>query len=293
MIHYNPKKWFSLIFQFHKSDTFSKLSRIMVGLAIYTFIVCYIEIEHFQMRYSTTPVVHSLLGFVISLLLVFRTNTAYERWWEGRKLWGSLLNVSRNLTMKWVGMIPKSEAKSTCVSIINYAVALKEHLRGHQAEYILKHKDLMGDAAQSFKNKAHIPNAIASQMHQDLIQQYKSGNITGEQLIILSNDINQFTDICGACERIKRTPIPYSYSLFIKKFIFMYIVTLPYSFVGDFKYWTILITVFVFYVLTSLELIAEEIEDPFGTDANDLPTDEIAANIKRSVVEISGLIEHK
>ncbi len=95
-----------------------------------------------------------------------------------------------------------------------------------------------------------------------------------------------FTDICGACERIKNTPIPFSYSAFIKKFIFLYIVTLPVGYVFQLGYYVVPVTALVFYVLGSLELIAEEIEDPFGTDENDLPMEKIASNIQKHVAEI-------
>ena len=95
-----------------------------------------------------------------------------------------------------------------------------------------------------------------------------------------------FTDVCGACERIKNTPIPYSYSAFIKKFIFFYIMTLPFGYAFSLGYYSIPVVIFTFYVLASLELIAEEIEDPFGDDANDLPTEKISENIKKHVEEI-------
>lgn len=94
------------------------------------------------------------------------------------------------------------------------------------------------------------------------------------------------TDIIGACERIKKTPIPYSYSAFIKKFIFIYVMSLPFGVVRDFGYSTIFVVIFIFYVLASLELIAEEIEDPFGSDANDLPTDAISQTIKGNLKEL-------
>lgn len=261
----------------------------MIAIAVYAFLVCYVEIEYLNLRYKSTTVVHSLLGFIISMLLVFRTNTAYDRWWEGRKNWGALLNLSRNLSMKVVGMYPKDRVKPVSEHIINYAYVLKEHLRGHKTETILQHNAALKPSLEQYSDKTHLPNAIAAQLHLSAIQLYKDGHIAAEQHVLLTNDINQFTEICGACERIKKTPIPFSYSLFIKKFIFFYTITMPLSFVTDFRYWTIPITVFVFYALTSLELIAEEIEDPFGKDANDLPTDEISANIKRSVEEISGI----
>jgi len=115
---------------------------------------------------------------------------------------------------------------------------------------------------------------------------YKQGKITGDQLIILNAEVQSLTDICGACERIKNTPIPYSYSAFIKKFIFAYVITLPFGYVFQLGYYVIPVVVFIFYVLASLELIAEEIEDPFGNDPNDLPTAKIAENIRKNVEEL-------
>ena len=117
----------------------------------------------------------------------------------------------------------------------------------------------------------------------DLLQQKK---ITGEQLIFLNTELQSFTDICGACERIKNTPIPFSYSTFIKKFIFIYVMTLPFGHVFTLGYLIIPVVAFVFYVLVSLELIAEEIEDPFGEDENDLPTDLMAKNIKKNIEDL-------
>ena len=95
-------------------------------------------------------------------------------------------------------------------------------------------------------------------------------------------------DSLGACERIKNTPIPYSYSIFIKKFIFIYVTTLPLAFVTIFGYYSALIATFIFYVLVSMEVLAEEIEDPFGTDDNDLPTDQLCERIKANVEEVFG-----
>src|SRR5262245_39198591 len=123
-------------------------------------------------------------------------------------------------------------------------------------------------------------------MYEHIQQLYKENKITGEQLLFLNSELQSFTDICGACERIKNTPIPFSYSVFIKKFIFVYVMTLPFGFVFSLGYYVIPVVAFIFYVLASLELIAEEIEDPFGNDENDVPTDLLAKNIQRHVAEL-------
>jgi putative membrane protein len=127
---------------------------------------------------------------------------------------------------------------------------------------------------------------VAKMLFHKINDLYNSKKITGDQLIILNAEVQSFTEICGACERIKNTPIPYSYSVFLKKFIFFYVMTLPFGYAFSLGYYVVPVVVFVFYVLASLELIAEEIEDPFGTDDNDLPTQKIAENIKKHIEEI-------
>lgn len=103
---------------------------------------------------------------------------------------------------------------------------------------------------------------------------------------MLNEELRSFTNVVGACERIKKTPIPYSYSSFIKRIIFLYVITLPFGLIHDLKWATIPIVLFVFYAFGSLELLAEEIEDPFGTERNDLPTDELANTIRKNLKEI-------
>jgi putative membrane protein len=127
---------------------------------------------------------------------------------------------------------------------------------------------------------------VAKILFQKANELYTTGKMTGDQFYIINTELQSFTEICGACERIKNTPIPYSYSAFIKKFIFFYVMTLPFGYVFNLGYYVIPVVVFIFYVLASLELIAEEIEDPFGGDDNDFPTKKMAANIKKHVEEL-------
>ena len=284
---YNPKDWFGLIFNFHKSDTFRMLLPAMLGLAILSGGLCYLQIELKCVTFRSTIVTHSLLGFVISLLLVFRTNTAYDRWWEGRKIWGDLVNNSRNLMLKYNAFLPdeKKELKNEFrILITNYSFALKEHLRGGFKEELLEEHPRLH--IQDLKNINHIPNRIAQQLYTDSEALVKQNLISEEKLIILNEELRSFTNAAGACERIKKTPIPYSYSTFIKRIIFLYIVTLPIGLIPDFKWSTIPIVIFVFYAFAGLELLAEEIEDPFGFERNDLPTDDLANTIKKNLIEI-------
>jgi putative membrane protein len=167
--------------------------------------------------------------------------------------------------------------------IPNFAYALKNHLRRVHLEEELEPAN--GFSTES-KTDVHLPNHIAGQILNYSASLERSGKLKPEHLLMLHPELTNFTDATGACERIRNTPIPYSYSVFLKKFMFMYVMTLPFGFVFSLGYLTIPVVAVIFYVLASLELIAEEIEDPFGVDANDLPTDEIAAGIRKTVKEI-------
>lgn len=286
MISYDPKEWLSFIFRFHKGDTFRKLIPTMAFIGAYSAFVAFLEIHYFQLaenhHVKNVTVMHTMLGFVISLLLVFRTNTAYDRWWEGRKVWGALVNNSRNLALKLAVMLKEKEDKDILRKLIPaYASVLNLHLKNTDISH-----ELFDDATLSAEHYSHKPNQIAKAIMAKLNELYLAGKISGEQLIILNAEVQSLTDICGACERIKNTPIPYSYSAFIKKFIFAYVITLPFGYVFQLGYYVVPVVVFIFYVLASLELIAEEIEDPFGNDPNDLPTAKIADNIRKNVEEL-------
>jgi len=285
MISYNTKDWFTFIFRFHRSDTVSKLWRIMFAIGIYAGIVGWLEVEYWKLADTSyiknITLMHGMLGFVISLLLVFRTNTAYDRWWEGRRQWGLLVNNSRNLALKLTVILSEDEKPFFRKMIPNYAQVLHEHLTNSETG-----QQLFDDLDLEIDHYKHKPNQLAKAMFEKIHQLYASKKITGDQLITLNAELVSFTDICGACERIKNTPIPYSYSAFLKKFIFFYVMTLPFGYAFSLGYYVVPVVIFIFYVLASLELIAEEIEDPFGGDENDLPTAKIASNIKRHVEEL-------
>lgn len=285
MIDYNPKEWFKYIFYFQKADTTRKLLPMIVTIGVYSSALAYFILVYLNLSDNSDlkniSIMHSLLGFVLSLLLVFRTNTAYDRWWEGRKQWGSLVNSSRNLCLKINGLIPReyiAERHFYKHMVPNYAYAMKNHLRGKYVSAEFEDSDWMKSADLDVKE--HIPNQIASLMFAKTIELQRRGLLLPEHVLLLNHELESFTNICGACERIKNTPIPLSYSSYIKKFIFAYCITLPIGYVFVLHFLIVPFVMFVFYILASLEVIAEEIEDPFGDDSNDLPVERICGGIR-------------
>jgi putative membrane protein len=257
-------------------------------IGAFSAVLSFVMIEYFKgiEVLESLLTVYSIVGFVISLLLVFRTNTAYDRWWEGRKKWGCFVNDTRNLAIKIATIVEDEEHRTFFKKMIpNFVFASKEHLRKgvHFDELELTDEEFV-----EFSKKDHVPNAIVQKMYARLQQLKVEGKITQEEYLAINGNMNALLDSLGACERIKNTPIPFSYSMFLKKFIFIYVTTIPMAFIPVFGYYSIIIAMFLFYVLVSMEILAEEIEDPFGTDDNDLPTDSLCKKIRANVIEIIG-----
>jgi ion channel-forming bestrophin family protein len=266
------------------------LTPVLIFMTFFSTGLCYVLLDILRFHendFHTTISMHSLLGIVLGLFLVFRTNSAYDRWWEGRKLWGSFVNNTRNLSLKLNAFLESDDTDNRnwfAKMIPNLVVSLKEHLRtGVNINELEKPSD---DFERKLEGKKHIPNMLSAMLYQRANGLYKKQLISGEQLFLLDKELKEFSDVIGACERIKNTPIPYSYTMYIKQFIFIYVITLPFAFVTTSGYITVPIVVLITFVLLSVELIAEEIEDPFGKDINDLPTDELSVKIKDNVREI-------
>jgi putative membrane protein len=290
MVDYNPKAWFSLITHTYSRHVMRTLMPVMIFMAVYSFLTCYLVLDVFKLHekdFHSTTAMHSLLGIVLGLFLVFRTNSAYDRWWEGRKLWGLMVNNTRNFSFKINSFLPKDDLENRSFfakMIYNFAYSTRESLR--KGVDLTQLEAVGPDFQKHFAGIKHIPNKISSMMYERITMLYAEKRITGDQLFIVDKELKEFSDILGGCERIRNTPIPYSYSMYIKKFIFIFIITLPIGFVTLTEYMTVLIVVLISFVILSVELIAEEIEDPFGRDINDLPTDELTSKIRDNVNEI-------
>lgn len=290
MVNYNPKVWFSMVFHSYSRAVMRTLTPALIFIGFFSAGLCYVLLDVLRFHESdfhTTISMHSLLGIVLGLFLLFRTNSAYDRWWEGRKLWGSLVNNTRNFSFKVNSFIEKDDKETRlwfAQMIPNLVLALREHLR---KGVDINELDIADDRfLQQLNGVKHVPNRLSSMLYDRVNQLYKKKEISGEQLFLMDKELKEFSDIIGACERIKNTPIPYSYTMYIKQFIFIYLITLPFAFVTTSGYITVPIVMLITFVLLSIELIAEEIEDPFGRDINDLPTDELTEKIKDNVREI-------
>jgi len=295
MITYNPKDWFTFIFRIHRYETFRQLIPLMIGLSMYAGLITYFELDLLFSADSkeltrSISTIFSILGFTLSLMLVFRTNSAYDRWWEGRKLWGDLTNASRAFAAHLNGVLEESalqERRKITALMSTFAYALRFHLKGEKMQHTSLTNELdehhLAHFIDLFEKTSHQPIAIYKELVAFIYSLKAAGKITDQDMYVIKSDLNRMIEVCGACERIRSTPIPFSYSAFLKKFIFFYVMLFPLIYAMHMSYFIIPVTVFILYVLSSIELIAEEIENPFDDAPNDLPTFKMAKNIALNV----------
>ncbi|MFK7934002.1 MAG: bestrophin family protein [Saprospiraceae bacterium] len=290
MINYKTNgKWFGDIGHLAKSWTMVRIMRSVIAVGIYACIVC-VTFEYFDFMFeynSMNTSVFSLLGVVLSILLVFRTNTAYDRWWEGRKQWGALVNHSRNLAIYVNTMFPKGDHAVRhffATHISNFCIALVEHLR--QGTQLDKLVFVSKEELKVYESKGHIPNHISMEIFERIAEAHRNNEINLGDYMNIKAQHQALLDILGACERIKKTPIPFSYNVYLKIFITAYGLLLPFALVNTFHLMTIPLVMFIFFAMVGVELMGEEIENPFELNCNDLPTGDIAHTIKGNVFEI-------
>jgi putative membrane protein len=216
------------------------------------------------------------------MLLVFRMNTAYARWWEARTLWGGLVNASRNLAVKIV-TLPKVSASQVAQArelLLHFPPLLKDHLRNEVDPQ--KVPPLASPAA----DLVHHPSELVQQLYA-LFQNWKlQGWIDGQDLRIIDRDAALLLDICGGCERIRNTPTVRSYRIFARQCVFLFLATFPWGIANDFDWWTAPMTAITAYFMIGLETVAEHVEEPFGYDEDDLDLDALCQTISRSVNQI-------
>ncbi|HEY9716021.1 MAG TPA: bestrophin family ion channel [Trichormus sp.] len=260
-----------------------KFLSIMTFMTVYSVAITYLDVEYFPHQEVKEASAATMLGLILSLLLAFRTNTAYDRWWEGRKLWGQLVNDVRNMGLKSRNYLSvnKEQHKEFAVLLVAFPYAVKEHLRGERPSE--KVCGLVSTAA----NVEHVPLHIADRLF--ALTHARTSSSENMEIDRLTADphLRSFMDICGACERIKSSPIVQTYKDLIWLLCAMYLLGLPWLLVPVVGSWAGLVTVLATFFAITLELLAEEVEQPFGSKSTDLPLDELCKKIERSIDQIS------
>jgi putative membrane protein len=288
---WKQRTWFQLALQLRGSVVPAVLPRtLLYGL----FATLLVLLNQNGRSFNLSSSASILLNLVLGLLLVFRTNTAYERFWEGRRLWGMMINTSRNLARHiWVNVLEKDpqdrmEKKSALDLIVAFAVATKNQLRQEPVNEELLPL-LSSSRYQSLKLMNNPALEIALWLQDYLQQQYHRQCLDSYQLASMNKLINDLVDCLGGCERILKTPIPMAYAIHLKQLLLVYCLILPFQFVQDVGWLTVPIVVIISFTLFGIEEIGIEIENPFGKDPNDLQLDAFCETMKRNTDDLATL----
>ncbi len=286
MIDYDHRKWRSVTFVL-QGTVLSALWPRIVGYSAYAGVIwAGATYGPFQFPEFGT-LAHSLVGVAMGMLLVFRTNAAYDRYWEGRKRWGAIINTSRNLVRSAhahvgdVGPLP--------ALVHAYALSLKQHLR--RSRDLSELEDVVGqDVVAKVSTMANPPAHLSLHMSVWVAKQVKDRGLNIEVARILDGYIGALLDHQGACERILKTPVPFVYVAQVRQLLMVYLLTLPIVMVPQMGVVAVFVTAMVCFALLGIEEAGVEIEDPFGQDLNDLPLEAMCATIGTDVRELGSAV---
>lgn len=244
-------------------------------------------LDRFVRPVGLPSTVHTLVGVALGLLLVFRTNASYERFWEGRRLWGGIVNESRNLARMTSAFL--RERPATLEPIILWAAAFPyasmHSLRGAAGLGPIESRLPSTEVAETLATR-HVPMAVALRLSDRLAEARAAGYLTDYVMVAIDHNVQQLIDYLGACERIQKTPLPFAYVVHLRRALVLYCLTLPFALVGPFGWSTVIYALMIAYILFGIEEIGVEIENPFGTDYNDLPLEQICGTIEHDLLAV-------
>lgn len=282
----NMSTWLLHLFLFYKEKIFRQLIPIMVVIGIYALVVVYFDkntTKFAKIDALNLGQFHLIFSFILGILVSFRINSTFNRWWEGRVLWGGIVNNCRNLGMKFENFAGLKNYPEFYHYLQALPVMMKLHLR---KDVLAIERELTQLGIAQEVN--HPVVFIAQQMYAILNRLRDEEKIRFEQYMAMDVHLANLIDLLGGCERIANTGIPSTFAFLIKQGLLFYALIFPFGWVDEFGYLIIPLILMIVYTLLGLEILSEELEDPFGCDENDLPLDMITKNIGNNLRQISG-----
>ncbi len=285
MIDYDPHKWWHHLFDLRGSMAREIIGRVL-GVTLFSVLV--VGYDHHIHKAGLPSTLHSMVGFALGLLLVFRTNSSYDRFWEGRKQWGAIVNESRNLARTAAvhlrGAPELLDPLVRWISVFNHATM--HRLRGTAPVFGPSASALPPGELEQVAGAQHAPLASSVRITSLLAEARRRGLISDYVMVSLDQNVQLLIDYMGACERIHKTPMPFAYMVHLRRALLLYCFTLPFGLVDSFGWYTVAGTFITSYIFFGIEEIGVEIEDPFGDDDNDLPLEQICRNIENNVMAL-------
>jgi putative membrane protein len=275
------------------SYVFGKIKKEVLMVAVYA-ITIYCVHQYYNFKDVSIPLtVPTILGTIISLLLAFRSNQAYDRWWEARILWGGIVNDCRTFARQVLTFVDSShdgEQKWALKERIirrqmAWCYSLSCHLRGQNAKDNLE-AYLTDDDVKNIKKLDHIPLAINELQGHDLRTLYKLGWINEYQQVALDNTLTNFMNSMGGCERIKNTVFPVTYSVYIHWLVMFFVLLLPFSLMEFFGIFQVPLVIAISSAFFLIEKMAIHLQDPFENKPTDTPTTTISRTIEKNLKQM-------
>lgn len=286
MIEYDRVSWWKTLLSFQGTVLPHVLGR--VGL-LTAFCLSLVLLDDYALEQFGYPLPaldqlgHTVLGVAMSLLIVFRTNSSYSRFWEGRGHWGMIVNASRNLAR--MGAIYAGPADDLARLIAAYVIAVRENLRGNRDLSMIRPL-VPGRWLEAARSATNPPNILAAALSDWIERRRVEGRIDSYQAMSLEEVVRLLVDNQGACEKIQKTPLPFVYAALIKLLLLLYLASLPFVLVAKMGFVAPLVVAVVSFGLLGIEEAGIEIEDPFGLDPNNLPLERICDTIARDVAAL-------
>ncbi len=281
MIAYDAKNWIGVLFTLRGSVAPRLLPRTLAAAGLGELAWWLYSTRHF----STPAVAHTILGVALGLLLVFRTNASFDRWWEGRKLLGVIVNRTRDLARQFAVYAPDDATDVVRLLSAYFAVAMQS-LRGETD--LAKLGDLLTKEERAELEPEHArAGVVLTWITRRADAASRAGKLSEARLYAIDANLTALVDSYSSCERIVGTPVPFAYAQHIKIFVTLFCFTIPFAIVDVMNVWTPLTSAILAYALFGIDEIGVEIEDPFGHDANDLPIEMIGEKIRQGAEEIA------
>ncbi|MBI2689078.1 MAG: hypothetical protein HYX27_22470 [Acidobacteria bacterium] len=287
MIQYDPHKWLDHFFDVRGSLVREIGGRVAVCVAWSAGVVAFHKHVH---DVGMPSLLHTLMGVAMGMLLVFRTSSSYERFWEGRKLWGGIVNETRNLVRSACVHLkddPELIARLTRWTVA-FPWAAMHGLRGTDG-LGPQIRELPVHEAQEALDAQHPALAVAVNITHCLREARDKGLISDIVFTSLDQNVQQLVDYAGACERIRKTPMPFAYAVHLRRSLVIYCFTLPFAMVESFGWTTVAGVLLLAYTFFGIEEIGVEIEGPFGHDDNDLPLEDICETIHKNLYALADI----
>lgn len=293
MIIRERSNWFLMLFIW-RGSVLRKIILQLLIITAFSVVVLYFKGNVYEYKVHLNPAIFTLLGLSLAIFMGFCNSASYERFWEGRKLWGALVIESRSLAREVLTLIndndadAKAEKQEFAKMIAAFSWALNYQLRNKNANTVIKNL-LSEKNFEQLKDKKFVPVILLKQMGAWLNERKKEGKMDSIILTAIDNQLNGMSQIIGGCERIANTPLPFAYSVLLHRTVYLYCFWLPFGLVDVVGWMMPVIVLFISYTFIALDAIIQEIQEPFGEEENDLALNGICETIQFSVFELADI----